>query len=116
MLELGLITEDEYTEAKDEKLVFCKTNPDENKNSQSYFVDAAIDQIIKDLMDKYNYTREFASKVVYNGGLRIYLSIDSNIQAKLDAVYRDDSAFQEGQRNGSAAVLNGYKGSLHGAC
>mgnify|MGYP004609605069 FL=1 len=114
MLELGLITEDEYTEAKDEKLVFAKSNPDENKNSQSYFVDAAIDQIIKDLMDKYNYTREFASKVLYNGGLRIYLSIDSNIQAKLDAVYRDDSAFQKGrgtvQPQSSMVIMDPYTG------
>ena len=76
----------EYDEAKNEELVFVKKVKEEKKRVQSYFTDAAIEQILNDLVEEYNYTREFASKILYNGGLKIYLSMDTHIQNILDNV------------------------------
>lgn len=116
MKELGCITTGEYEEAKAEKLVFADKEKDDKENSQSYFTDAAIDQIIADLMDKYDYTKEYASKILYNGGLKIYLSIDTDIQNKLDTVYNADDTFQKRgtgtQPQSSMVVMDPYTGQV----
>lgn len=116
MKELGWITSGEYEDALKEELVFAKKNTDDDENSQSYFTDAAIEQIIADLTEKYDYTKEYASKILYNGGLKIYLSIDTDIQAKLDSVYQDDTAFQKSsgstQPQSSMVIMDPYTGQI----
>ena len=114
MRELGFITEKEYNQAKDEKLNFVKKNSDGKENYQSYFTDAVIDQVMQDLMREYNYTKEYAGKVLYTGGLKIYLSMDSDMQAQMDKVYNDPSSFQkasgETQPQSSMVIMDPYTG------
>lgn len=114
MKQLGFITKKEYEEAINEKLVFAKQNAADSENYQSYFTDAAINQIIDDLMKEYKYTREYASKILYNGGLQIYLSMDMNIQEEMDKVYNDPSAFQKSSREiqpqSAMVIMDPYTG------
>ena len=114
MHELGYITKQELEAAKAEEIVFKKKPTSAQQGYQSYFVDAAIDQIIEDLTYKYNYTKEFAGKILYNGGLKIYLSIDGDIQSKLDAIYTDESTFQKSsgsvQPQSSMVIMDPYTG------
>lgn len=118
MYQLGFITEKEYEEAKVEELNFVKKDPNEQDKYQSYFTDAAIDQIIEDLMEEYNYTKEYAGKILYNGGLKIYLSMDSEIQEEIDKVYNDPSAFQRAagsvQPESSMVIMDPYTGLVKG--
>lgn len=114
MYELGFITEKEYNEAKEQELDFVKKNPEDNAQYQSYFTDAVIDQVIEDLMTEYKYTKEYAGKILYNGGLRIYLSMDADMQESMDKVYNDPSAFQraagETQPQSSMVIMDPYTG------
>ena len=114
MKELGYITDKEYETAKDEELKFAKKAGENAENYQSYFTDAAIDQIIADLMKEYNYTKDYASKILYNGGLKIYLSMDLSMQENMDKVYNDPSAFQKAagelQPQSSMVIMDPYTG------
>ncbi len=114
MKDLGFITQKEYDTAIKEKLVFVEKNPEEKEHIQSYFADAVIDQVIEDLMDEYNYTKEYASQVLYNGGLRIYISMDPKMQEIVDSVYNDPEAFQkastEVQPQSSVVIMDPYTG------
>lgn len=114
MRQLGFITKDEYEKAKDEKLVFKKKPLGEEDKFQSYFTDAVIDQVIADLMKEHGYTKDVASKVVYNGGLKIYLSMDYEMQQHMDKVYNDPAAFQKAsgttQPQSSMVIMDPYTG------
>lgn len=116
MYELGFITKSEYQSARDEEINIKKKNPDELENIQSYFTDAAIEQVVADLMAKYDYSKDYAEKVLFNGGLRIYLSMDTKIQEILDKVYNDPSTFQRASREvqpqSSMVIMDPYTGEI----
>ncbi len=118
MLDLGYINKKEYEAAKTEEVKFMPKQSEEDRQYQSYFTDAAIDQIVQDMMTEYNYTKEYAMKILYNGGLRIYLSMDPNIQQSMDAVYSDPSAFQKAsgdvQPESSMVIMDPYTGLIKG--
>ncbi len=118
MLDLGFITEDEYNEAKNEEVKFMPPKSEEEEHFQSYFTDAAIEQVVEDMMAEYNYTREYAMTILYNGGLKIYLSMDTEIQAHMDNVYNDPSSFQrasgEVQPQSSMVIMDPYTGLVKG--
>ncbi|MEG1620862.1 MAG: transglycosylase domain-containing protein [Oscillospiraceae bacterium] len=80
-----LITEEQYETAMAEKLEF-KT--EENKlrieTTQNWFVDHVLDEVINDLVTEKNFTKIYATKQVYNGGYRIYMTMDKDIQKYVD--------------------------------
>ena len=113
MLELGKITNEEYDEAINQELVYEKGSMD-LVSSNSYFVDALVDQLIKDLQKEKGVTEVMAQKMVYTNGLKIYTTVDPKIQSALEEVYKDQSYFK--LRNGeydpnvqSAMVVIDYK-------
>lgn len=55
----------------------------------SYFTDALIQQVIQDLKEKCGYTETQACNALYTGGLRIYSTQDSNMQAVVDRITND---------------------------
>ncbi len=60
----------------------------------SYYVDAAINQAIAELMDVYGIDYDTATSRLYSGGYKIYTSVDLEMQAKLEEEYLDDTNFQ----------------------
>lgn len=114
MRDLKFITKEEYEEAKTQELKFVSKDEAAKNQYQSYFTDAAIDQVIEDLMKEYNYTKEFAVKILYNGGLKIYLSMDPKMQECMDQVYNDPAAFQKSskttQPQSSMVIMDPYTG------
>lgn len=96
MLELGKITEEEYKEAVDEKLDFTHGDKGDKKkigNTQSYFADHIFEEAKKDLMEKFEYTEQYTENLLYNGGLKIYATMDPEIQQLVENYYADDSNF-----------------------
>ncbi len=114
MYELEFISEKEYKAAKDEELVFVKKTSEEEKHFHSYFTDAVIEQVVEDLVTKYNYTKQYAMTILYNGGLKIYLSMDQEMQKQMDAVYNDPNAFQKAsgsvQPQSAMVIMDPYTG------
>ena len=66
-------------EVKNGGLVFKKSKQDYNLNYE-WFVYPAVSQVKEDLKRKYNYTDEEVSKLVVNGGLKIYTTMDRDLQ------------------------------------
>ncbi|MDP4132980.1 MAG: PBP1A family penicillin-binding protein [Bacillota bacterium] len=92
MLDLEMITPEEYKEAMAEKLNF-KHSESSNSTAYSYFVDTIIEEVLDDLVNKLGYSDESAEKALFSGGLQIKCTIDKNIQSSLDKVYQNDKSF-----------------------
>ena len=124
MLELGKITYEEYDAAYNTPLVLDNSKEDDlEAEINSYFVDALIDQVIKDLAEKYNLNTSMASTMFYNGGFKIYATVKPEIQAKMEEVYTDiDTYFSQTKKddNGetvhvqSAMTVMDYSGHIVG--
>ncbi len=112
MYELGKITKEEYEAAKAEELVYSKGNL-QLASSNSYFIDAVVEEVISDLMEEKNINRAMAQKMVYNNGLKIYTTLDPDVQNILEEKYLNHDYFKT--RTGydenlqSAMVIIDYK-------
>lgn len=125
MRDLNFITLDEYNAAYAEvdqnKFTFSHTEVSYRLKDE-WFVLPAIDQVKKDLKEKYKYTDDEISKLMLNGGLKIYTTMDRKLQDNTQAVlnYRsnfannDNGGEDEFDANGvpllqSSAVLMDYR-------
>ena len=107
MLELEKITQAEYDEAMSYELVFKKGELAANGATTTYYVDAVIEAVIEDLMEAKNITKGVATKMLYSDGLKIYSTIDPDIQKAIDEAYTNDSWFpsRNGKKMQSAMVV-----------
>jgi len=122
-----LITQDEYEQALLEEVHF-KYNEnfgkDEVKKSeQSYFTDQVIEEVKRDLMKKNGISAATAIEMIYNKGLKIYTTMNPNIQAIVDEVYTNDEYFpvvnKNTQEHPQSAITvinpeNGYVQAIYG--
>lgn len=90
MLELGKINQAEYDEAINFDVV-ASLKPSEKKETEitSYATDYLKNQVVEDLMEKYQITKQKAQERLFTGGLRIYSTIDTKVQKDLDEVNRN---------------------------
>ena len=96
MCKQGKITEAERDEAKAVELKFAGkglSGSAQNKEVQSYFVDQVIEDVISDLMKQKGYSKKMATTLLYTGGLKIYATIDKDIQAKMDKIFTNENNF-----------------------
>ncbi len=94
MLELGKISEEEYTKAVSENLVFVQKEQAETvMSSSSYFVDAVIEEVLRDLQEEKGYAKQVALRMIYSGGLKIYTTADPHVQKTLEDVYINEKSF-----------------------
>ncbi len=127
MYDQGLITYREFEEAYQKELVLnvpgSKDEVDDGEESDlsgvnSWYADMVIEDVIHDLMEKYNYSEKMAAILVYNGGLNIYSLVDPEIQTILEEAFKDESNFPE-DKSGikaqcSAIVIDPYTGDVLG--
>lgn len=92
MLETGKLTQQEYTEALEQKLEF-KSKENIITAKYQWFVEAAIEQISKDFSQKYGITESEARQKIRTSGYSIYLTIDTNIQEKAEEVIENPSYY-----------------------
>ena len=90
MRELGKINQTEYDEAINFDVV-ASLKPSEKKETEitSYATDYVKNQVVEDLMEKYQITKQKAQERLFTGGLRIYSTIDTKVQKDLDEVNRN---------------------------
>lgn len=89
MKELGYIQNEEEYNAAVQKveagLPFSKGA--NNATNHSYHTDAVIDQVVTQVMDEKDISRQLAENYVYSSGLTIYSTVNAGIQARLDEEY-----------------------------
>lgn len=72
------LEDDVYSRIQQVNIEYAADNPN------SYFVDATIDQVVQDLVEKKGYTDTQAYKAIYNSGLTIESTQDMGIQQICD--------------------------------
>lgn len=94
MKDQGYITEDQYNKAKGQKLTkFLNAQLSNKASKYSYFHEYLLDEVIQDLMEKYDYSKDKSTDLVYTGGLNIYSTVDSHAQAMIVKEFNKDSNF-----------------------
>ncbi len=92
MLELGYITQEEfdtaYAQAEANDFNFSKLDTDYGVN-QEWFVYPALDQVKHDLKEKYKYTDEEVNKLLVNGGLKIYTTLNTEMQNSVQEILNE---------------------------
>ena len=92
MLSQKYITQEEYDEAVKTELKVTAEEQVLNQNEvNSYFIDALINQVSQDLSEKYGYDKAHADRMFYNGGYKIYATVDPDIQAAAESVFQDEA-------------------------
>ena len=97
MLELGYISQEDfdtaYAQAGENTFAFSKLDTDYRVN-QEWFVYPAIDQVKDDLKEKYKYTDEEVEKLLVNGGLKIYTTMNTEMQNSVQSILNDRTNLQ----------------------
>lgn len=120
MYECGKITSDEYVKASFDELVIDDSRRDTLETPiNSYFIDALISNVISDLSEKYNCSEKLASTMLYNGGYKIYSTVDLRIQKIMEKHYLELSNFSQIskktiERVQSAMTIVDYEGHIVG--
>lgn len=88
MKELGKITDLEYNDALKQDIKES-LKPGEKKITgiSSYFTDFVKYQAINEMVSQLGYTREQAEEKLFTGGLKIYSTMDVNMQHKIEGIY-----------------------------
>ena len=122
MLELGKISEKEYKKVYNANIVIDKS---QKKNFEipvnNYFVDTLISNVTENLQKKYKCSVETASSMLYNGGYKIYSTVNPEIQSVMEDVYTSVNTYfyQRSRKNysthvESAMTIMDYKGHILG--
>lgn len=118
MKDQGYISDSEYEAALAEQLNIVASKDVLNESEiNSYFVDALIEDVINDLVEKYGYEKNHASKNFYSGGYKIYATLDTKVQDNLEKVFNDTSYAVKGKdgktMQGAMTVMD-YEGHVKG--
>lgn len=122
MLELGKITMQEYGDNYDKDIVIDKSQESNFEIPiNNYFVDTLIDQLIEEFADKYKCSTETASSMLYNGGYKIYSSLNTDVQDIMEDVYGNvnkyfsqRSKLNKSKHVESAMTIMDYSGHIVG--
>ena len=113
MQEQGYITEEQYEKASAKPLrKILKPNYNVSSSKSAYFADYVISEVIDDLMEEKGWDYDKAFEKVYNGGLKIYSTLDSTAQAVVEKEFEDNSNFPSlyTSKDSSGNILNTYGG------
>jgi penicillin-binding protein 1A len=114
MKEQGLIIdEDRYQEAVNQD-IRASINPNIEVSSEisSYFADYLINEVVEDLMIEYNLNESEAKDMIYNGGLRIYSTLNVSMQKIVESEFDKNDNFPKvtglnKDKNGNARDSSG---------
>lgn len=108
----GYITEDEYNSACAETITLTETSSSaENatRSSQnSYFTDALYYELLGDLQEKLNMTEDEARSMIFNGGLRVYSTVDPEVQTAIENAMYDADGVIPALEHEEAVCLRDY--------
>ena len=116
MLAQKYISEAEYQKAVEETIVL---NLQSNNNGiNSWYVDMVLNDVIDDLVEKNNISRDKASKLIYTGGLKIYTAMDIEIQNLLEEYYFNAKNFYwtrtEDEPQSAMIIIDPQSGAILG--
>ena len=110
LYEQGKLTEEEYKKYCAEPVVTVDSSqvtpdPSTTQTAQgvtSYYTDAVIEEVIADLMEANNWSREYASDRLRQGGYRIYMNVDAKLQKIVEEKFLDWQTFSPNELSPNA--------------
>ncbi len=118
MQQQGWLTKAEYDEAVNQELIFIgEAGTVTTTDVYSWYEDQVYKDVIKDLQAELGYTATTAKYMLQNGGLRIYMAVDLNVQKAMEEQYYNEANFIKEYRDDqpqSAMVIMDYKGRVLG--
>ena len=115
------ISEEEYKEAIAEELIFFNEEEyeEENENTvvHSWFVETLIKDVISDLMEEKGLDENTATQMLYSGGLKIYATVDREVQESMEEVFENEENYPElegVQPEAAMIVINPYNSNVLG--
>lgn len=122
MYETKSISKKEYDDAtnsiKTNKIVFKRPNKNLDKYAYESFSRPVVEQIKTDLMAKYNYSKSQVTTLLINGGIKIYTTMDKDLQDKSQKIVNEDPVFNNAYNTSknaiqsSAVILDYHNGQV----
>lgn len=119
MYDQGKITQDEFLSAYEKELVLKVSGDDDEGTSasvHSWYTDAAQQEAVRLLRDKFGYSARIAEKALLTGGYTIVTALDPDIQAIVEDYYEnaewekhDNSPIQP---NSSCVIIDHSNGNV----
>ena len=116
MYKLGHISQDEYEKYSALDLGVNSRYVSPSSKIYSYFTDQVINDVVAALQTEKGYSKDFATQQVLGGGLKIYTTMNYDIQSAMESVYTDKSNFP-GASNGTQSamvIIDPYTGEIKG--
>jgi membrane peptidoglycan carboxypeptidase len=105
MYSQGFITPEEYEEAKDEKVNFVFRKKDSGIKAPHFVM--YVKQLLEDMYD---------SETIKSGGLKVYTTLDYELQEKVQEIVRKNVEEAEkkklGVNNGAVVIINPSNGEI----
>lgn len=105
MAEQGYIDSAQAEKAKKKMKEILHPHIEKKPRELTYFTDFLTKEVAKDLADQYSMTEEKAELLIHTGGLRIYSTIDQDIQHAIDTEFSDDWNFPYSAEDPQAAMV-----------
>lgn len=124
MYQQGYIDYDTYIDAVNEDIASTFVRSPGSMKPQeiySYYTEVVISDVIDDLMEQKQISRETARHLLYNSGYKVYCCLDPNIQAVVDSVYTDPEQIpytwgSNQQLQSSIVIMEPYTGKILALC
>ncbi len=118
MREQGYLGEEEYLEQVASQTELRENSRGSGEEIRSWYADMVIEDVIRDLGERYGMSRAAASLRLHTGGLRIEVAMDPEIQSAVEDYYRSQMRTPKGA-NGDRAqsamiVLDSKTGDILG--
>lgn len=94
MLKQDKISKEEYDQALSEEVKLTKV---QSEVETSYFADMVIHDVLEVIESELGYSEEEAQLKLFNGGLKIVATIDTDIQNAVEASFKNDAMFPKGK-------------------
>jgi len=118
MYQQGWLTKAEYEAAINQELVFVgQSETVTTTDVYSWYEDQVYNDVLSDLQTELGYTASTAKYVLQNGGLRIYMAVDLNVQKAMEDQYYNEANFIKENRDDqpqSAMAIMDYNGRVLG--
>ena len=105
MAEQGFIDSAQAEKAKKKMKDILHPHIEKKPRELTYFTDFLTKEVAKDLAEKYSMSEEKAEILIHTGGLRIYSTIDQEIQHAIDTEFSDDWNFPYSAEDPQAAMV-----------
>jgi len=108
MQETGSISKKEYDDSiniiKTNKIVFTRPTNNPDKYAFEYFSRPVVDQIKADLIAQYKYTDYEVMTLLINGGIKIYTTMNRDLQVKAQGIIDKDPVFNKVSNTSKNAI------------